>query len=442
MGTKITALPQVVTPQGTDELAISQDIGLGGRNTYKATLDQIRNYVKNSGGGTGSVTSVSVSSNDGSIGVFGSPITSSGTILVTVSSVGLDKLDDGGATGGEILTYNGSTKTWEPGYGEDTTPIGTITWFAASAVPTSYLECSGGVVDISDYTDLYYVIGTKYNTGGEVAGKFRLPDLRGEFIRGWDHGRGVDSDRIFGSNQKGTITVWDQERDNTWSITTPDNILGEQTQVIVGADDYSILDYNGVRIRNGSGSGGNSDLKGDYSNSGAFTGITRPRNVALLPCIKALKTITGTVNTLNFIEKPPSPTGGKVLTYDGSTNTWVASGLPSGVPANITSAKAWVCFNGIRTGTGSLTIYSSYNVSSVTKTETACYTINFQNAMTDENYAFAGSAKGVSNEHTPSVSRRSTVTHPPHSTTQLHIMVGEVDNNTDTDYVSVIVFGN
>ena len=112
MGTKITALPPVITPAGTDELAISQDIGGGSRNTYKATLDQIKNYVKNTGGGTGTITDISITSPDGSIEVFGSPVTSSGTVTLNISSVGLDKLDDGGATNGQVLTYNGSTSAW------------------------------------------------------------------------------------------------------------------------------------------------------------------------------------------------------------------------------------------------------------------------------------------------------------------------------------------
>ena len=112
MGTKITALPQVTSPTGTDELAISQDNGLGGRTTYKTTLDQVKNYVKNTGGGTGSVTSVGVNSTDESISVFGSPVVGAGTITLNISSVGLDKLKSGGATAGQVLTYNGSTSTW------------------------------------------------------------------------------------------------------------------------------------------------------------------------------------------------------------------------------------------------------------------------------------------------------------------------------------------
>jgi len=112
MGTKIDDLPQVATTTGSDELPISQDNGSGGRITYKATLDQVKNYVRNTGGGTGSVTSVGVTSPDGSIGVFGSPIVGAGTITVNISSVKLDKINDGGATSGQVLTYNGSTSTW------------------------------------------------------------------------------------------------------------------------------------------------------------------------------------------------------------------------------------------------------------------------------------------------------------------------------------------
>ena len=37
---------------------------------------------------------------------------------------------------------------------------------------------------------------------GSVNGaSFNLPDLRGEFIRGWDHSRGIDSGRVLGSSQ-------------------------------------------------------------------------------------------------------------------------------------------------------------------------------------------------------------------------------------------------
>jgi hypothetical protein len=47
------------------------------------------------------------------------------------------------------------------------------------------------------------------------------------------------------------------------------------------------------------------------------------------------------------------------------------------------SAKAWVSFNGVTT----TTIRGSYNVSSVTRTATGAYTVNFSSALTDANYA-------------------------------------------------------
>jgi hypothetical protein len=128
MGTKITDLPPVATPAGTDELPISQDSGPGGRITYKATIDQIKNYIKTTGGiGTGTVTDVVVNSTDGSIGVVGSPIITSGTISLTVNSVALGKLNDGGAINGQVLTYNGTS-------------------WVASAVPTELPSGTNGQV--------------------------------------------------------------------------------------------------------------------------------------------------------------------------------------------------------------------------------------------------------------------------------------------------------
>jgi microcystin-dependent protein len=440
MGTRITVLPQVATPTGSDELPISQDDGVGGRTTYKATLDQIKGYVGSDG--SGSVSNVSIDSTDGSVGVFGSPITSSGTISLTVSSVALNKLDDGGATGGEVLTYNGTTSAWEPGYGSssgiipnilvgnggttytltdytndtasnylvfvggvaqrpvtdftisgssiifgssiasgvqilvyaviniatlnlDATPIGTISWFADFVAPTSYLECSGGIVAISDYTDLWYVIGTKFNTGGEGAGNFRLPDLRGEFIRGWDHGRGINVGRVFGSNEADAFKT--HTHDAVGTIT-----------LAAGGTGF-MWDGTGPSTKTTDSTGGTE---------------TRPRNVALLPCIKAVKTVTGNISTLNFIEKPAGPTNGQVLTYNGSTSTWVASAATAPGTPNV---AAWVNFNGYNG-----IIRASYNVSSVTLNNPVSgglggdYTINFATSLVDSNYAMTafGSAYG------------------------------------------------
>lgn len=56
---------------------------------------------------------------------------------------------------------------------------GTVTAYTAASVPTNFLNCDGSVVSQTTFANLFAVIGTTYNTGGEGVGNFRLPDLRG-----------------------------------------------------------------------------------------------------------------------------------------------------------------------------------------------------------------------------------------------------------------------
>lgn len=83
-------------------------------------------------------------------------------------------------------------------------PTGTVIPFAgpASAVPDGWLLCDGSEVDRVDQAALFAVIGTAHGEGDGVA-TFRLPDYRGAFLRGVDHGRGLDPDRNTRSNFTG-----------------------------------------------------------------------------------------------------------------------------------------------------------------------------------------------------------------------------------------------
>jgi len=65
---------------------------------------------------------------------------------------------------------------------------GDIKWSAAPSLPAGspYLYCDGSLYVGTDYPSLYSAIGTTYNTGGEPAGNFRVPDLRGRLIAGVD----------------------------------------------------------------------------------------------------------------------------------------------------------------------------------------------------------------------------------------------------------------
>ncbi|MFZ7276997.1 tail fiber protein [Avibacterium endocarditidis] len=68
-----------------------------------------------------------------------------------------------------------------------------IPWMLSS-VPAGFLAMQGQAFDQSRYP----ILAQRYPSG-------RLPDLRGEFIRGWDNGRGVDSGRSLLSNQGDAI---------------------------------------------------------------------------------------------------------------------------------------------------------------------------------------------------------------------------------------------
>lgn len=63
-------------------------------------------------------------------------------------------------------------------------PAGLILPFGNASAPTGFLACEGQVVSRSTYWDLFMAIGVTWNTGGETGAQFRIPDLRGAFLRG------------------------------------------------------------------------------------------------------------------------------------------------------------------------------------------------------------------------------------------------------------------
>lgn len=162
------------------------------------------------------------------------------------------------------------------------TPAGAIMTFAMSAAPSGWLYCDGRPVSRTGYSRLFAAIGTTYGAG-DGSNTFNLPDLRGEFIRGWDDGRGIDSGRTFGSTQKGTITIVDPNLNSL-------NVAGIYSQYeyntnnfapVAGYDIVNISDYAGVYRAHIPGTG-----FGALETNGFSQGATRPRNIALYYCIK------------------------------------------------------------------------------------------------------------------------------------------------------------
>ena len=159
-------------------------------------------------------------------------------------------------------------------------PPGVVMTFATPTVPTGWLEANGAAISRTTYSALFGAIGTTFGDG-DGSTTFNLPDLRGEFLRGWDNGRGVDSGRAFGSFQADE----NKEHNHGGSVGS----VGTHRHSVTAArenrqwrgDGFTTA---GVNESFNSGSGGSHSHSLSIDNAGGNE--SRPRNIALLVCIK------------------------------------------------------------------------------------------------------------------------------------------------------------
>lgn len=145
-------------------------------------------------------------------------------------------------------------------------PPGTIMHTARQTSPSGWLRANGSAVSRTAYADLFAAIGTTFGEGDGI-NTFNLPDLRGEFIRGIDDGRGVDVGRILGSSQSAQIGSHQHDLPTSTSSS---------------GSDWAIADSIWTRVTANS-----QPVTGEYARTFKTGGPeTRPRNVALLACIK------------------------------------------------------------------------------------------------------------------------------------------------------------
>ncbi|MCJ8367721.1 tail fiber protein [Escherichia coli] len=163
-----------------------------------------------------------------------------------LTSVGRDII--GKNTIADILTYLG--------LGEGSAlPVGVPVPWPLETPPTGWLKCNGAPFSHEEYPGLAKAYPTN-----------KLPDLRGEFIRGWDDGRGVDSGRLLLSAQdaSGVGTFPGRYSDGTAYIP-----VDNPDKAYPGSTDWAHMAYSAAII------------------SGQTFYAVRPRNIAFNYIVRA-----------------------------------------------------------------------------------------------------------------------------------------------------------
>jgi len=181
------------------------------------------------------------------------------TTAITPAQGGTGLTSPGAA--GNVLTSNGSG-SWTssaPAY----IPSGAVMPFAMATVPSGWLECNGAAISRTVYTTLFAAIGVTYGAGNGTT-TFNLPDLRGMFVRGWDHGRAVDGARAIASYQEDefkshTHTLKGNDRGNNYPQKTAPGLWNDDAE-------FNVTDEKTIAATGGS--------------------ETRPKNIAMMYCIK------------------------------------------------------------------------------------------------------------------------------------------------------------
>lgn len=135
--------------------------------------------------------------------------------------------------------------------------VSAILPFPTNTLPPGFLRCNGAAISRSVYSALFAAIGTAYGAGNGST-TFKIPDLRGEFIRGFDDGRGVDLGRSIASSQVDQF----KSHNHTFS-----RYLSTSATAAVGVSANPLT----FAVDTTNNTGGSE---------------TRPRNIAMLYCIK------------------------------------------------------------------------------------------------------------------------------------------------------------
>lgn len=178
-------------------------------------------------------------------------------------------------------------------------PVGTILIYSSENVPAGFMPCDGRELSKSRYPELYALIG---GTWGESSTSFYLPDLQGQFIRGWDKEGDEDPERMFGSFQDDAFQGHSHNVDSCSENGRHFHYVGYTKSVISEANtffsncEYKYICNYDYEYKTGNM---NSDKDGNHKHEitiglpidSTFQKVrmsteTRPKNIALMFCIK------------------------------------------------------------------------------------------------------------------------------------------------------------
>lgn len=184
-------------------------------------------------------------------------------------------------------------------------PVGTIQAFAFSNIPENWMVCDGRSLAISEYPLLYKAIGNMFGSASDD--DFKLPNLCGRFIRGWDSTGKVDNKRIFGSEQNDSIQIHRHEfsesklkvnyaggHTHTTYASKEDvqkpSLFSDDISMVKWLDSYGSdtgsTSKNGNHTHDLTATSSPIGLPTEYGEAIRYSGETRPKNIALLFCIK------------------------------------------------------------------------------------------------------------------------------------------------------------
>ncbi|EFG6575832.1 phage tail protein [Escherichia coli] len=157
-------------------------------------------------------------------------------------------------------------------------PVGVIVPWPSATPPTGWLKCNGAVFSAVEYPKLAKAYPTN-----------KLPDLRGEFIRGWDDGRGIDAERTLLSIQNGGVELHTHQgqifrvSDYRTKEIPASEVMGRGyiASLTPGAD--SPLDFDDYSVS----SNPNGYFVGNQRTTAYGTNETRPRNIAFNYIVRA-----------------------------------------------------------------------------------------------------------------------------------------------------------